>query len=107
MAREYKIITADSHLEVDPARFVDRIPEKYRDRAPRRIRTETGGDAILIEGAAVREVPSDLYGGKGRDRWRPFGQTYEGTPGTGPGEQRVWEMDQDGIDAEVMYPAQA
>ncbi len=107
MAREYRVISADSHLEVDPARWVHRVPEKYRERAPRRIRTETGGDAIVIEGAGVREVPSDLYGGKGRDRWRPFGQRYEDTPGTGPAEQRVWEIEQDGIDAEVLYPAQA
>ena len=104
--RAYQCISGDSHLEVDAKNWVPRIPEKFRDRAPRLIRTATGGDAWVIEGTAAREVPSDLYGGKGRENWAPFGQTYEGTAGTGPGEQRVKEQNQDGIDAEVMYPCQ-
>lgn len=105
--RDYQCISGDSHLEVDSKAWIHRMPEKYRDRAPRLVRTATGGDAWVIEGMAAREVPSDLYGGKGRENWAPFGQTYEGTPGTGPGEQRVREQDTDGIDAEVMYPCQA
>ena len=104
MAQQYNVISADSHLEVDSQHWIHRVPEKYRDRAPRLIRMSTGGDAWVIEGVPAREVPSDLYGGKGRDKWRPWGQTYESTMGTGPPEQRVKEQDRDGIDAEVMYP---
>lgn len=107
MPREYKIVSADSHLETDTKNWIHRIPEKYRDRAPRLVKTETGGDGWVIEGSDVREVASDLYGGKGRENWAPFGQSYATTPGTGPGEQRVKEMDIDGLDAEVLYPAQA
>ncbi len=105
--REYRIISADSHLETDSKAWVHRVPEKYRDRAPRLVKTETGGDGWIIEGANIREVASDLYGGKGRANWKPFGQSYATTPGTGPGSQRVKEMDTDGLDAEVLYPAQA
>ena len=105
-ARAYQCISGDSHLEVDSKRWIHRVPEKFRDRAPRLIRTATGGDAWLIEGEAAREVPSDLYGGKGRDNWTPFGQTYEGTAGTGSPQQRLQEQDRDGIDAEVLYPCQ-
>ena len=105
-ARTYQCISGDSHLEVDSKRWIHRVPEKFRDRAPRLIRTATGGDAWLIEGEIAREVPSDLYGGKGRDNWTPFGQTYEGTPGTGSPQQRMQEQDRDGIDAEVLYPCQ-
>lgn len=104
MARQYNVISADSHLEVDSKHWIHRIPEQYRDRAPRIIRMATGGDAWVIEGAAAREVPSDLYGGKGRDKWRPWGQTYEGTLGTGTPAERIKTQDVDGIDAEVMYP---
>lgn len=105
--RVYNCISGDSHLEVDSKVWIHRVPEKFRERAPRLVRTATGGDAWVIEGMAAREVPSDLYGGKGRDNWAPFGQTYEGTAGTGPAEQRIKEQDIDGIDAEVMYPCQA
>ncbi|SVC67307.1 uncharacterized protein METZ01_LOCUS320161, partial [marine metagenome] len=57
-ARTYQCISGDSHLEVDSKRWIHRVPEKFRDRAPRLIRTATGGDAWLIEGEIAREVPS-------------------------------------------------
>src|SRR5262249_18803120 len=45
--------------------------------------------------------------GLGRDVWKPYGQNYATTPGTGPAEQRLKEQDIDGIDAEVLFPGQA
>jgi len=111
-ARTYQCILGDSHLEVDSKDWIHRVPEKFRDRAPWLIRTATAtatataGDAWLIEGEIARKVPSDLYRDKGRDKWTPFGQTYEGTPGTSSRQQRMQEQDRDGIDAEVLYPCQ-
>ena len=107
MARSYTYISADSHLEVDSKRWVDRVPLKFRDRAPRLVRTPNGGDAWAVENRPLIPNPGDLYGGKGREVWKPFGQRYEDTPGTGSPEQRLSEQDQDGIDAEVLFPPQA
>lgn len=106
MGRAYRYISGDSHLEIDSRYWIDRVPAEYRDRAPRLVRLRDGGDAWLIEGVPLRRNSSDIYGGKGRDQWQPFGQRYEGTPGTGTAEQRLREQDQDGIDAEVLFPAQ-
>jgi predicted TIM-barrel fold metal-dependent hydrolase len=103
----YNLISADSHLEIDARWWRDRVPSEYRDQAPRVVRLPDGSDAWLIEGQPLRQVPFDLYGGKGRDVWKPFGQNYETTPGTGTPEQRLQEQDQDGIDAEVLFPGQA
>lgn len=58
----------------------------------------------MIEGVPLREVPQDLYGGKGRSNWTPFGQTYDATAGTGSPEQRLEEQRRDGIDAELIFP---
>jgi uncharacterized protein len=104
MAPEYRYVSADSHLEIDSRHWAPRVPAQHRERVPRLIRLPDGGDAWLVEGRPLREVPADLYGGKGRDRWRPFGQSYETTPGTGSPEQRLREQDVDGIDAEVLFP---
>ena len=104
---KYDLISADSHLEIDAKWWRDRVPAAYRDQAPRVVRLPDGSDAWLIEGQPLRQVPFDLYGGKGRDVWKPFGQNYETTPGTGTAEQRLKEQDQDGIDAEVLFPGQA
>jgi uncharacterized protein len=102
--RPYRCISGDSHLEIDSKAWLPRVPERYRDRAPRLVRLPEGGDGWVVEGQPPRQVPADLYGGKGRDIWRPFAQTYEGTPGTGSPEQRLSEQDQDGVDAEVLFP---
>jgi predicted TIM-barrel fold metal-dependent hydrolase len=105
MAREYRYITGDTHLEVPAWRWTNRVPEKYRDRAPRTVRLANGADGFLVEGQPIRESAFDLYGGKGRDQWGPFGQSYESTPGTASPEDRLKCLDLDGMDAEISFPA--
>ena len=100
----YRFISGDTHLEVPAQRWTCRLPEKFRDRAPRTVRLANGADGFLIEGQPVRENAFDLYGGKGRDAWGPFGQTYESTPGTASAEDRLKCLDLDGMDAEVLFP---
>ena len=56
MAREYRLISSDGHLEVRPERWTHRVPAKYRDRAPRSVQLPDGGDAILIEGQPLQEA---------------------------------------------------
>ena len=104
MARQYHYISGDTHLEVAASRWTCRVPERYRDRAPRNVRLDTGGDALLVEGQPLRENGNDMYGGKG-ETWRPTGNNYENTPGTGSPEERLKCLDRDGMDAEVMFHA--
>jgi predicted TIM-barrel fold metal-dependent hydrolase len=107
MTRKYGLISADSHLEIDTKYWRHRVPEKHRERVPRVVQTDLGGDGWVVEGEFTTEVPLDLYAGKGvrsaNDRWTPFGQRYDETPGTGTAEQRLKEQDQDGVDAEVLF----
>ena len=65
-----------------------------------------GTDAYVIEGRPLVKPASDLYGGKGRDKWVPFGQNIAGTAGTGAPEQRVQEQEKDGVSAEILFPGQ-
>jgi predicted TIM-barrel fold metal-dependent hydrolase len=104
---QYRYISADSHLEIDSRHWLDRVPAKHRDRAPRLVRQADGSDAWIIGNTVKRPAAAaDLYGGKGRDQYVPFNGRYEGTPGTGTPAQRLREQDQDGIDAEVLFPSQ-
>jgi len=64
MAQNYRYISGDSHLEIDAKWWVGRVPQKYRDQAPRLVRLPDGSDAWAIEGQPLRQVPFDLYGGK-------------------------------------------
>jgi predicted TIM-barrel fold metal-dependent hydrolase len=107
LARQYRYISGDSHLEIDSKHWIDRVPTRYRDQAPRLVRQPDGSDAWTICDKIMRPAAAaDLYGGKGRDQYVPFGGKYEGTPGTGSPEQRIREQDRDGIDAEVLFPSQ-
>ncbi|MGH7810637.1 MAG: amidohydrolase family protein [Candidatus Binatia bacterium] len=107
MARRYRYISGDSHLEIDSKYWLNRVPANYREQAPRLATGATGGDVWTIGDKIERPAAAaDLYGGKGRDEYLPFDGRYEGTPGTGSAEQRLSEQDQDGIDAEVLFPSQ-
>ena len=106
MARQYSLMSADGHLEVPPERWVHRVPEKYRDRAPRTVHLPDGGDAQLIEGQPLLEANFlDLRAGRAEGTWQPFGLKVADAAGTGSPEQRIKEQDQDGLDAEVLFPA--
>ena len=56
MAKEYRLISSDGHLEVRPERWTHRVPAKYRDRVPRSVQLPDGGEAILIEGQPRQEA---------------------------------------------------
>jgi len=106
MAKEYRLISSDGHLEVPPERWTQRVPKKHRDRAPRTVRLPDGGDGLLMEGMPVQEANFlDLRAGRPEGQWQPFGLNIEDAAGTGSPEQRVKEQDMDGLDAEVLFPA--
>jgi len=106
MPRKYGLMSADGHLEVPPERWVHRVPEKYRERAPRTVHLPDGGDAQLIEGQPLLEANFlDLRAGRSEGTWQPFGLKVADAAGTGSAEQRVREQDEDGLDAEVLFPA--
>lgn len=103
MARHYRYISADSHYESPPEHWTHRVPQRFRDRAPRRIKLANGRDGLLIEGRPLVYGGTSLYGGRAPEDFDPTMLDFERTPGCGPAEQRLREQDQDGIDAEVLF----
>jgi predicted TIM-barrel fold metal-dependent hydrolase len=103
MARSYKMISGDSHLDIVPERWRDRVPERWRDRAPRLIQLPNGNDAFIVEGRPPHS-PGLQITGTGTDyaSHDTKGISYVG-PGTGTPEKRLEEQTQDGVDAEIMY----
>ena len=103
MARHYRRISADSHVEVPPDEWARGVPEKYRGLAPRRIQLPDGGDGFVVEGGIYRGGVN-LYAGKRPEDFRPIGLKWDEMAGTGDSAQRLREMDADAVDAEVLYP---
>ena len=58
--RQYKLISADDHVQEPADTWQKRVPAKFRDRAPKVVHTEQG-DAWVIEGQAA----DSRYGGPG------------------------------------------
>ncbi len=82
-------------LEVPPERWIHRVPEKHRDRAPHTVHLPDGGDALMIEGQPLLEANFlDLRAGRAAGTWQPFGLKVADAAGTGGPEQRVKEQDQ-------------
>jgi predicted TIM-barrel fold metal-dependent hydrolase len=116
--RTYKIISADTHLEISPEQWTWRLPAKYRDRGPRVVPLRPQdlppglpvfGEGWIAEGIdKVVPLGMNLAAGKKPDERRTYGWYYrENHIGAGDAAQRVREMDQDGVDAEVEYAAVA
>ena len=102
--RRYRLISSDSHVNEPPNLWVDRVPAALKARAPR-MESFDDGDAWMIEGvkdpinfgmnACAGLAPEDMKG------WARFDEIRKG--GWDPAS-RIAEMDEDGVDAEVLYP---
>jgi predicted TIM-barrel fold metal-dependent hydrolase len=100
----YRLISADSHVNEPPDLWTSRVPARYVDRAPR-IDSFEQGDAWVLEGvddpinfgmnACAGLAPEEMTG------WKRFEEIRRG--GHDPAA-RLEEMDEDGVDAEVLYP---
>jgi uncharacterized protein len=105
MARKYRVISGDGHVETPPDGWLARVPEKHRDRAPRLIRLPDGSDGWLVEGQPMLHNGQNI---KGRGPVKFANASYfnaDGTRREGAGDpvQRLHEQDMDGIDAEVLF----
>lgn len=104
--RHYRIISADGHIETPPDAWVKYVPEKWRGRAPRLIALPEGGDGWLIEGMPMLQNGQNITADKSVvfQGASYFNQDGSPAPGAGDAVQRLQEQDQDGIDAEVLFP---
>ena len=105
--RDYEIVSTDSHLEVSPDSWRPFVDREFQDYAPKVVKLPNGGDAWLMPGKA-NPVPLGLNfsAGRGWENLKTSGLSYaDGLVGAGDGKQRLREMDQDGVDAEILFPA--
>ena len=103
--REYRVISADGHLNEPGDLWSSRVPARLKDRAPR-IEQFEEGDAWVLEGVA-EPLPFGWGACAGRDpskldKWVRF---EEINPGSYDAKARVDEMQLDGVDAEIIFPS--
>jgi uncharacterized protein len=83
------------------------VDVEFREFVPKVVKLPSGGDAWLMPGKS-QPVPLGLNfsAGRGWENLKTQGLSYDdGLVGAGDAKQRLSEMDQDGVDAELLFPA--
>ncbi len=93
-AKKYFIVSTDSHANEPATLWAERIEPEYRDRIPRVIVDEDGVKWRVSEG----HRPNRL-----RDQQLDGEDDLRGKSGADP-EERLKDMEYDGIDAEIIFP---
>lgn len=94
------IISADSHVEFPTDLYTDRIPERFRPRAPR-IETRGTEKWLLVDGRKPKRLDVAASRVTEEDRDREFRDSSDGGRNI---ELRIAAQDRDGVGAEVLYP---
>ncbi len=105
------VISADSHM-MEPANlWVDRLDQKFQDRAPRVIRKEGKGGYVFVgPGLSPFPVAGGFAAGRSGEELKEFlgranrGEGYEAARPSGwDPVERIKDQDIDGVHAEVLY----
>ncbi len=99
------LVSVDDHVIEPPDLFVNHLPRRYLDRAPRLIRREDGAD-VWVFGETVAET-SAMAAVAGRPK-SEYGRDPQGLDEIRPGcfdvHERVKDMDAGGILASLNFP---
>ena len=103
-----RIISADCHIN-EPPHVFDGLPEKLKSRAPKMLRGADGGDGWSFDGAPPkRTFGIEATAGRAAGDKKMSGLRFdEILPGNHQGKAHVEDMDKDGVDVSVVYPAYA
>lgn len=100
----YNLIDTDQHINEPPDLWTARVPAKFRDRAPR-IESFDQGDAWVLEGV---DTPINFglnsCAGKTPEEMVAWCRWSDVRPGGYDPAARLVELDQDHIDACVLFP---
>jgi len=103
---DYPIVDCDSHVNEPPDLWQERVPAKFRDRAPKLERVENGEMWLFDGGKEKWPVGLTAVAGLSFFDYAPMGMTYETMrPGSFDTKARLDDMDADGIWAQVLYPS--
>jgi predicted TIM-barrel fold metal-dependent hydrolase len=103
---DYPILDADAHVNEPPELWQERVPGKWRERAPRLEHTGKGDVWYFDGGREKWPVGLTATAGLSYFEYRAVGQTYAAMrPGSFDPKARLEDLDADGIHAQVIYPS--
>lgn len=102
----YPIIDADAHVNEPPHLWQERVPSKWKQRAPRVEHTERGDIWFFDDGKEKWPMGLTCTAGQSFFEFSPLGGRYETMrPASFDGSARLEEMAADGVYAQLLYPS--
>lgn len=101
------MVSADSHVTEPPECYSAFMDRKFREQAPRLVKSAAGGDVYVIDGMSG-SVPLGIVAAAGknpRDMRLDQATFAELHPGGWDPKERLLAQDRDGIACEVIYPS--
>lgn len=100
----YRLIDSDAHINEPPDLWTARLPAKFKERAPRMERFDQG-DAWVFEGVTDPiNFGANMSAGTPRGLRSNWIRWEDARPGGFDPKARLAEMDDDLVDAAVLYP---
>ena len=101
---DVQLISVDDHVIEHPRVWEDRLPQKYKERGPRIVETDVRC-VWLYDGVTHSEVGLNAVAGKSFEERGIDPMKYSDMrPGCYDVEQRIEDMDIDGVHAELCFP---
>lgn len=103
-----RIISADCHI-CEPPHVFDNVPAALKDRAPKMMRGDDGGDGWSFDGGPPkRTFGIEATAGQAADNRKISGLRFdEIMPGNYDGAAHAADMDVDGVDVSIVFPSSA
>lgn len=100
------MVSVDDHLVEPPTMFDGHLPERYRDRAPKIVRKESGADVWTFEGAEIPNIGLNAVAGRPKEEYGVEPTAFEEMrPGCWDVDERVKDMDAGGILGSMCFPS--
>lgn len=103
---DVQIVSVDDHVIEHPTVFSDRLPERLKERGPTITHTPEGLDVWMIDGVPHPSVGLNAVAGKPHEEFGLEPTAYtDMRPGCYTVEDRIADMDVDGIHAQLCFPS--
>jgi predicted TIM-barrel fold metal-dependent hydrolase len=100
------LISVDDHLVEPPGLFEGRLPQKYRDRAPKVVHTDRGDDVWTYLGAQIPNIGLNAVAGRPKDEYGIEPTSFEEMrPGCFDIGERIKDMNAGGVLGSMCFPS--
>jgi predicted TIM-barrel fold metal-dependent hydrolase len=100
------LVSIDDHVVEPPTLFDAHIPARYRDRAPRVVRTDEGDDVWQFENATIPNIGLNAVAGRPRREYGVEPTSFEEMrPGCWDVDERVKDMSAAGVLGSMSFPS--